>query len=128
MRLLLDTHAFLWADAEPDKLAPRAKAAGEDPANELVLSTASVWEIQIKVMLGKLRLRKLLRGLLEDWVRDSGLVILPVQLEHVLRLESLPPLHRDPFDRLLVARALVEDWHLVSHDPAVTQYAVKVVW
>jgi PIN domain nuclease of toxin-antitoxin system len=128
MKLLLDTHAFLWADAEPDKLAARAKAACEDPANELVLSTASVWEIQIKVMLGKLSLRKPLRGLLQDWVRHNGLVILPVQLEHVMRLDTLPSLHRDPFDRLLVAQALVEGWPIVSHDSAVAQYPATVIW
>ena len=128
MRLLLDTHAFLWADAEPDKLSARAKAACEDAANILLLSTASVWEIQIKVRLGKLTLGRPLRFLLGDWRHGSSLGILPVQLEHVLRLDSLPPLHKDPFDRLLVAQALVEDCVLVSQDPVVAQYSVKVLW
>ena len=128
MKLLLDTHAFLWADNEPDKLSARAKAACEDAGNVLLLSTASVWEIQIKVMLGKLTMRKPLRVLLEDWRRGSSLGILSVQLEHVLRLDSLPPLHKDPFDRLLVAQTLVEDCSLVSQDPAVAQYPVKVLW
>ena len=128
MNLLLDTHAFLWADAEPDKLAAQARAACEDPANEIVLSAARVWEIQIKAMLGKLSLRKPLRDLLGDWVRDGGLVILPVHLAHVLRLDSLPSLHRDPFDRLLVAQALAEGWPIVSHDSAVAQYPVPVSW
>jgi PIN domain nuclease of toxin-antitoxin system len=128
MKLILDTHAFLWADAEPDKLTGRARAVCEDPANMLMLSTASVWEMEIKVMLGKLTTRKPLRLLLEDWVRESSLGILPVELEHVLRLDSLPSLHKDPFDRLLVAQALAEDCSLVSHDPAIRQYPVNVIW
>jgi PIN domain nuclease of toxin-antitoxin system len=128
MKLLLDTQAFLWADAEPGKLSACARAACEDAANTILLSTASIWEIQIKVMLGKLTTRKPVRLLLEDCVRGGSLGILPVELEHVLRLESLPPLHEDPFDRLLVAQALAEDCSLVSHDLAIIQYPVKVVW
>jgi PIN domain nuclease of toxin-antitoxin system len=128
MKLLLDTHAFLWADAEPGKLSARARAACEDAANTVLLSTASVWEMQIKVMLGKLAPRKPVRLLLEECELVGSLGILPVELEHVLRLGSLPPLHKDPFDRLLVAQALAEDCSLVSHDPAIMQYPVKVVW
>jgi PIN domain nuclease of toxin-antitoxin system len=90
MKRLLDTHAFLWADGDPDRLSPAAKAACEDPASELLLSVASVWEIQIKIQLGKLAVRAGLAQILEDSVQQSGLRILPVNLEHVLRLESLP--------------------------------------
>ena len=128
MKLILDTHAFLWADAQPDRLSARAKGACEDAANTLLLSTASVWEMQIKIMLGKLTTRKPVRLLLEDWLRGGTLSILPVELEHVLRLDSLPPLHKDPFDRLLVAQALAESCSFVSQDPAIRQYPVNVIW
>jgi PIN domain nuclease of toxin-antitoxin system len=84
--------------------------------------------MQIKVMLGKLTLHKPLRQMLADQVQQNGLEILPVNLEHVLRLDSLPSLHKDPFDRLLVAQALVEGWELISHDNAVSQYPITVVW
>jgi len=128
MKILLDTHAFIWADAEPQKLSASAKAACEDPANQLFLSTVSVWEMQIKVMLGKLTLRGPLRLVIQDWIQQSGLAIWPMNLEHVLHLANLPSHHKDPFDRMLVAQALVEGWDIVSHDPAISQYPVKVIW
>ena len=128
MKLLLDTHTFIWWDMAPQQLGPQAKPACFDSANELVLSVASVWEMQIKVMLGKLTLRKPLRQLVTDQVQQNGLIVLPVNLEHALRLDSLPSHHKDPFDRLIVAQALVEGWPVVSHDPAVAQYPVTVIW
>lgn len=128
MKLLLDTHAFIWWDGAPSELGPQARAACFDPVNELLLSVASVWEMQIKVMLGKLTLRKPLRQLISDQVQQNGLGVVAVSLEHVLRLDSLPSHHKDPFDRLLVAQALAEGWALVSHDPAIAQYPVTVIW
>jgi PIN domain nuclease of toxin-antitoxin system len=128
MKLLLDTHTFIWWDGSPQQLGPQAKPACFESANELVLSVASVWEMQIKVMLGKLTLRKPLRQLVTDQVQQNGLIVLPVNLEHTLRLDSLPSHHKDPFDRLIVAQALVEGWPVVSHDPAVAQYPVTVIW
>lgn len=128
MKALLDTHAFIWWTVDPLRLGPEAKRLCFDPASQLVLSVASVWEMQIKVLLGKLTLHKPLRQMLADQVQQNGLEVLPVKLEHVLRLDSLPSLHKDPFDRLLVAQALVEGWELISHDNAVSQYPVPVVW
>jgi len=128
MKLLLDSHAFIWWDENPSRLGPAANRACFDPANELVLSVASVWEIQIKVMLGKLGLRKPLRQMLADQVVQNGLEVLPVNLEHALRLDSLPSLHKDPFDRLLVSQALVDGCSLVTHDQAIAQYPVPVIW
>ena len=89
---------------------------------------ASVWEIQIKRMLGRLALRKPLKHLIDDQVEQNGLLILPVKFEHVLRLESLPERHKDPFDRLLVAQAVEENCVLVSHDPLIAQYPITTVW
>jgi len=128
MKLLLDTHAFIWADGEPQKLSPAAKTACEDPANQIVLSAASVWEMQIKLMLGKLTLRKPLRSLIEDSVQQSGFTLLSVQVEHVLRLDTLSSHHKDPFDRILIAQALTEGCSIVSHDPVFPLYSVQVIW
>jgi PIN domain nuclease of toxin-antitoxin system len=128
MKILLDTHAFIWWTIDPVRLGPQASRLCFDPANRLVLSVASVWEMQIKVMLGKLTLHKPLRQMIGDQVQHNDLEILSVNLEHVLRLDSLPSLHKDPFDRLLVAQTLAEGWDLISHDPVITQYPVKVIW
>ena len=128
MKLLLDTHALIWWDEKPVRLGSKARAACLDSANELWLSVASVWEIQIKMMLGRLALRQPLKHLIEDQVKRNGMLILPVKFEHVLRLEYLPERHKDPFDRLLVAQALEENCVLVSHDPLIAQYPVTTVW
>ena len=128
MKLLLDTHALIWWDEEPARLGAKARAACLDPANELWLSVASVWEIQIKMMLGRLALRKPLKHLIDDQVKQNGLLILPVKFEHVLRVESLPERHKDPFDRLLVAQALEENYALVSHDTLIAQYPITTIW
>ena len=128
MTLLLDIHAFIWWDENPSKLGAASRLACSDPNNELMLSTASVWEIQLKRMVGKLTLSKPLRQLLEDQTRQNGLEISPVQVEHIFRLELLPFHHRDPFDRILIAQAQAEGWTLVSHDGAFQSYGVPILW
>jgi PIN domain nuclease of toxin-antitoxin system len=128
VKLLIDTHALIWWDENPERLGSEALAACLDTGNELWLSVASVWEIQIKIMLGRLALCKPLRQLISDQVKQNGMLILPVKFEHVLRLESLPDRHKDPFDRLLVAQALEENCVLVTLDPAIAQYPVTTIW
>jgi PIN domain nuclease of toxin-antitoxin system len=128
MKLLLDTHAFIWWDENPDKLGAASRQACSDPDNDLVLSTASVWEIQLKRMVGKLTLSKPLRQLIEEQASQNGMEISPVQVEHILRLDSLPFHHRDPFDRILIAQAQVAGWTIVTHDGAFKQYGVPVLW
>lgn len=128
MKLLLDTHAFLWADGEPHKLSTRAKAACENQDNDLILSVVSIWEMQLKIMLGKLSLRAPLRQVIDDWVRDSGLKILTLNEQHILRLDSLPALHKDPFDRLLVAQADLEGCELVTQDREIARYPISTLW
>jgi PIN domain nuclease of toxin-antitoxin system len=128
MRLLLDTHVFIWADDQPEKLSSQARASCEDPANELILSVASVWEMQLKIMLGKLALRKPLRLVMENWADQNAILILPVRVEHVLRLDTLPNHHKDPFDRLLIAQAITEDSTIVTHDQAFRGYNVPIIW
>ena len=128
MKVLLDTHAFIWWDSEPTKLSARALALCQDPANTLMFSVVSAWEMQIKFQLGKLTLKLPLETVLEGQRQANQLEILPVMLPHVLALQSLPIPHKDPFDRLLIAQAIVEGATLISNDPAFVQYAVTVLW
>ena len=127
MKLLLDTHAFIWWDSHREKLPDRVIAACEDPANTLHVSIASVWEMQIKAQLGKLDLRQPLAGLLADQ-QSAGVEIVSIAVEDVSGLAKLPPIHRDPFDRMLVAQAQRGRFRLVSRDPLVAQYGVPVFW
>jgi PIN domain nuclease of toxin-antitoxin system len=128
MKLLLDTHAFIWMFDEPERLSPKAHTLLSDGNNDLFLSVASVWEMQIKIQFGKLRFTVPLRELVESQRQTNGVQVLPVELEHVLALDALPAHHRDPFDRLLVAQANVEGAFLVSRDPLLSSYPVKLLW
>ena len=121
MKLLLDTHLLLWAAGEPKRLSKRARSLIDDPDNELLFSAASLWEVAIKRGLGredfKVDARLLRRGLL-----DNGYSELPIMSDHVVATESLPPIHKDPFDRVLVAQATVEGVTLLTIDSLVSQY------
>jgi PIN domain nuclease of toxin-antitoxin system len=121
VRLLLDTHLLLWAAGQPDRLPPLAHALLEDPQNELIFSAASLWEVAIKRNLGRndfrVDPRLLRRGLL-----DNGYVELPITSEHAVAVDGLPSIHKDPFDRLLVAQAMVEGIELLTSDPVVARY------
>lgn len=128
MKLLLDTHAFIWWDSEPSKLGRRALHACCDPANEVLFSVASAWEMEIKRQLGKLRLRMPLQEIVEQQRAANGIGLLDVRLPHVIQLDSLPTPHKDPFDRILVAQAIVEGATLVTADPAIEVYPVPVLW
>jgi len=128
MKALMDTHAFMWWDSDPGKLSPSARAACQDRANAVLLSVASAWEIQIKLQLGKLHLRLPLAEIIDGQQKTNNIQLLPVALEHVLALQNLPAYHRDPFDRLLVAQANIEEAVLISHDPVFAHYPVKTLW
>lgn len=128
MRLLLDTHALIWWSEQPEKLTSRVYEACHDPNNGLYLSVASVWEMQIKAAKGKLVLRLPLEDIVATQQRENGIEILPVKLPHLWKLGELPPLHGDPFDRLLVAQTKAEDMFLVSADRVFSEYPVKLFW
>ena len=128
MKLLLDTHCFIWWDSAPDTLSPRARAACQDRTNLLFLSVASAWEMQIKLQLGKLHLRLPLGELIASQQQTNDLQVLPVALGHFFALQSLSAHHKDPFDRLLIAQANAEEATLISHDPVFAHYPVKVLW
>ncbi len=128
MKLLLDTHAFIWWVSEPEKLSRNTLALLADEGNDLILSVVSAWEIQIKSQLGKLKLNVPLGELVESQRRQNGLRVLPVELEHVLALNALPAHHQDPFDRLLIAQGRIEDADIVSKDNMFARYPVRVIW
>lgn len=128
MKLLLDTHAFLWWDNEPARLSPRVLALCRDPSTELILSVGSVWEMQIKAALGKLTLSTPLPAMIAAQQQANQMRVLPVTLEHVLALERLPQYHQDPFDRLLIAQGLAEAVAIASADPLFTRYPATVIW
>ena len=128
MRLLLDTHTFIWWDSEPAKLSAQALALCQDRQNSLLLSVASVWEMQIKLQLGKLKLTLPLSELIENQRQTNHLEILPILLPHVLAVQHLPTHHKDPFGRPLIAQVNVEDVMIVSNDPMFPKYTNKLLW
>jgi PIN domain nuclease of toxin-antitoxin system len=123
MRLLLDSHALLWALHAPEKLAPAARKAIEDGGNPTFFSAASIWELSIKCS----------KGLLEiddefmEFINEAGFVELPVRAIHAWSVQSLPPVHSDPFDRILVAQAQSEQLTLVTRDQFLRQYEIPIL-
>ena len=128
MRLLLDTHAFLWFVMDDPRLGGHARVLIEDAANERLLSVASCWEIAIKLSLGRLGLAEPLEVFLRDQMARNAIAPLPVEIAHTVLVSSLPFHHRDPFDRLLVAQALVERVPLLSADATLDAYEVDRRW
>ncbi len=127
MKGILDTHAFIWWDTNSAKLTAQVLAFIKGPGNTVLLSVASVWEMAIKVQTGKLFLKAPLATIVGQQIA-KGITILPATLDHVLAIETLPAVHKDPFDRLLVAQANVESAVLLSADPIFARYPVKVLW
>jgi len=121
VKLLLDTQLLLWAAGVPERLSAKARKLLNDPRNELLFSAASLWEIAIKITLGRedfrVEPRLLRRGLL-----DNGYAELPIISQHAVNIDSLPPLYKDPFDRLLLAQALSEGITLVTGDAQLARY------
>jgi PIN domain nuclease of toxin-antitoxin system len=121
MKLLLDTHLLLWAAGHPDRLSATASALLQDPDNDLTFSAASLWEIAIKRGMQRqdfqVDARQLRRALLDNLYQE-----LPIAGSHAVAIDSLPPIHKDPFDRILIAQAMVEGITLLTVDPIVAQY------
>jgi PIN domain nuclease of toxin-antitoxin system len=128
MKLLLDTHTFIWWADEPEKLSVHALQALEDEGNHLFLSLVSVWEIQIKAQLDKMKLSLPLKELVESQEQTNELEVLPITRAHIFALDSLPLYHKDPFDRLLIAQSIVEDATIVSADPKLSAYPATLLW
>jgi PIN domain nuclease of toxin-antitoxin system len=128
VRILLDTHVFLWWNEANPQLSKKALRILADPANSLVLSVASAWEIAIKTQSGKLRLPEDAATYVPTRAAHYGMEILPIFLPHTLALASLPLLHRDPFDRMLVVQSQIEMLSILTADAAILQYPVATVW
>ena len=128
MRLLLDTHAFLWWVDGSAVLGRRGCAAISNPENEVLVSIASCWEMAIKISLGKLRLTRSLAPFISEQLTVNGFSLLNVSLKHIARVADLPFHHRDPVDRLLAAQALEEELTIVSRDRSFRKYGVARLW
>ena len=128
MRVLLDTHSFIWLVTDDPKLSDLAKSLFLDGRNELFCSAVTSFEIAIKFSLGKLELAEPPREFMETRLRKNALRPLPITLAHTYRLADLPFHHRDPFDRLLVAQALEEDLSLLSIDEVLSDYGIQRIW
>ena len=128
MKVLLDTHTFLWWIANDSQLSEHARTVIEDADHQLFLSAASGWEIAIKTRIGKLRLADDLQGFVSEQLRINAIQVLPIQMAHALHVTTLPDHHRDPFDRMLVAQSQLEQLPILTIDPQIAKYSVTVIW
>ena len=130
MRILLDTHALLWFYLGDPRLSDQARTVIEDAANTKFVSPASYWELAIKVSLGKYVLTESYDDFVQHAIFDNGFLILPVEPRHTAQVAVLPFVsgHKDPFDRLLVAQAIIEEIPIVSNDEALDQYSITRLW
>ena len=126
MKVLLDTSTFLWGLSAPEKLSLAARNAVA--SSERFLSVASIWEVLIKVTIGKLPLPVPAGNYLTAKMSANGVSVLSIKLEHVLQIEKLQLHHRDPFDRILIAQSLQEGWPLITSDPVFKRYPIRVIW
>ena len=126
MKVLLDTNTFLWALSAPEKLSLAARNAVA--SSERFLSVASIWEVLIKVRIGKLPLPVPAGNYLTAKMSANGVSVLSIRLEHVLQIEKLQLHHRDPFDRMLIAQGLQEGWPIITSDPVFKKYPIRVIW
>ena len=128
MKLILDTHVFIWWVTNPDKLSSRVFDELKNTHNDLFLSAVSIWEIVVKVRLGKLEIDGDLSEHVKGQVEQNGLLQLSLSPEHVYKLDALEDIHKDPFDRLLVAQSLYEGARLVTKDEHIQRYEVETIW
>jgi len=127
LKLLLDTHIFLWLLFSPEKLNEKIKSVYKNQANEIYLSLVSIWEIQLKTQLGKLHLDIDLEIIIDNNIHSGFIKLLPINLSHVLALKDLPFHHKDPFDRLIIAQAIQENLTIISVDSYFMNYPVQVL-
>lgn len=125
---MLDTHVFMWWINDDGRLSEVARDLLSDGGNEVLFSVASGWEMAIKIGLGKLTVTGNLGSYLSERLTENAMEVLPVCLSHAVGVTELPHHHRDPFDRLLVAQAIIEGISLLSADPHLSQYPVEVIW
>jgi PIN domain nuclease of toxin-antitoxin system len=127
-RVLLDTHAFLWWDLDDERLSPHANEVMRNGRNQVFVSAGSIWEVAIKASKGRLELPTDVRSYVVDRLRRYRWTPLPIDASHAVQAATLPPIHGDPFDRVLVAQAQLESIPIVTIDPAITRYDVETIW
>ena len=128
MRVLVDTHTFLWALLQDHRLSARAKQILISREHELYFSLVSLWEIAVKMKIGKLNTVGSSVTYIRDEMAEYGMELLPIRYEHILELERLPLHHSEPFDRLLIAQAVAESLPILTHDEKFPLYPVKLIW
>ena len=128
MKVLLDTHAFLWWITDDQRLSLRAREIISEGENEVFVSAATGWEIAIKAQIGRLGLPTELQQFIVEQLKINAIKSLPIEMRHALHISTLPAHHRDPFDRMLVAQAQLENLPILSADPDIGKYDVKVIW
>ncbi len=128
MKLLLDTHTFIWWDREPDLIPSTTLALMQQADTQLLVSLVSLWEIQIKTQIGKLVLQTPLAEIASQQQAENGIILLLITLQHILELDNLLQHHKDPFDRLLIAQCRCEATTLVSRDSIFKQYNCPLIW
>ena len=127
MRFLLDTHVLIWNICRKEALSKKALSLIDDPATDAFISLASLWEMAIKISLGKLKLAQPTSRIVPDCL-EAGLKLLPITIEHTQSVERLPWLHRDPFDRMLIAQAQSEKLAIITQDAKFRDYQVEILW
>ena len=127
MDLLVDTHALVWFLNGDKKLSGKVKAAINDPNNSKIVSIASIWEIAIKISLDKFKFPKGFKNFLE-MIEDNGFEILPITFKHAISVSSLEFIHRDPFDRLMIAQSKCDNLIIVTKDKNIKQYNIQTIW
>lgn len=128
MKVLLDTHTFLWWITDDNRLSSSAREIITNGDNELFLSAATGWEIAIKAQLGRIKLPKEPHSFIAEQLRLNSIQSIPIHMSHALHIYSLPNHHRDPFDRMIVAQAQLEDLAILTMDSQIARYEIKVIW
>lgn len=128
MKILLDTHVFLWMISAPEKLSRTAKQLLKSEENEIYLSTVSGWEIAIKFQIGKLRLPDKPDVYIPQQMKENSLEILPIEMSHAVNIYNLPDIHKDPFDRLLISQGQIENLPILTDDEKIKEYPVITIW
>jgi PIN domain nuclease of toxin-antitoxin system len=125
---VLDTHAFLWIVSDDKKLSRKVKKLFLNKSNEIYLSAASIWEMAIKISLGRLTLDEPLESFIETHAVGNNIKILDIRSKHLYKIENLPFHHRDPFDRIIIAQCMIENYSIAGSDKAFDSYPVSRVW
>ena len=128
MNYLLDTHTFLWFIYDNPRISKKSLSILRNPRNDIYLSSTVAWEIAIKENIGKIEIHTSLNDLITQSLETYNFITLPVSLAHAIKVGTLPSIHRDPFDRILVAQAMVENLTILTSDPFIKKYKVKTAW